>query len=53
MGFTDGPLHDQNQLRGRRLTFDPVRLLRTLVNIAGDVTFGVVGMGAGYLQGAP
>ncbi|MDE0168023.1 MAG: hypothetical protein OXS29_00685 [bacterium] len=52
VGFADGVLHYQNQLGWRRhVTFDPVRLLGTLV--VGGVTFGVVGMGAGYLQGAP
>lgn len=52
VGFADGALHYQNQLRGRRhVRFDPVRLLRTLTDHG--VAFAVVGMGAGYLQGAP
>lgn len=50
--FADGVLRYQSELRGRPyVKFDPVRVLRTLT--AGGVVFVVVGMGAGYLQGAP
>ena len=52
VGFADRALRYQNQLRGRpHVKFDPVRVLRTLADH--DVAFVVVGMGAGYLQGAP
>ena len=51
-GFADCAIRYQNRRRGYpHVKFDPVRLLRALVD--GGVTFVVVGMGAGFLQGAP
>ena len=52
VGFVDRSLRYKNQLEGRRhVKVDPVRVLRTF-DTAG-VVFAVVGMVAGYLQGAP
>ena len=48
--FADGVLRFENNRRGLpHVQFDPLRLLRLLSDH--DVTFVVVGMGAGYLAG--
>ena len=50
--FADEALRYSNERHGMpHVRFDPVRVLRCLSDHA--VTFVVVGMGAGYLQGAP
>ena len=50
--FADGALRSSNERHGMtHVRFDPVRVLRTLSDH--EVAFLVVGMGAGYLQGAP
>jgi hypothetical protein len=50
--FADGELSYSNERHGvPHVRFDPVRVLRTLTEQG--VAFVVVGMGAGYLQGAP
>lgn len=50
--FADGALRSSNERHGMpHVRFDPVRVLRTLSGH--EVEFVVVGMGAGYLQGAP
>ncbi|MDE0168021.1 MAG: hypothetical protein OXS29_00675 [bacterium] len=51
-GFVDRSLRYKNQLEGRpHVKVDPVRVFRTLTDAG--VVFAVVGMVAGYLQGAP
>lgn len=50
--FADGALRYSNERHGvPHVRFDPVQVLRTLSDH--DVAFVLVGMGAGYLQGAP
>lgn len=52
VSFADGALRYSNERHGwSHVRFDPVRVLRTLSDH--EVAFVVVGMGAGYLQGAP
>ena len=50
--YADNSLRLGSERRGEpHVRFDPLRVLRTLTE--GDVLFVLVGMGAGYVQGAP
>jgi len=50
--FADGALRSSNERHGMaHVRFDPVQVLRALSDE--EVAFVVVGMGAGYLHGAP